>query len=634
MLFSPSIDQLKRLISWERRYALDEALSKSKIYDAEVLDASNNIVDLQLSMPSFFEAGDVVGTVEGGRVELLGTVLDSDQDMMTVYAYKGVTGVKQGEDFWLEIGQKIRIFEAEPVIAYDLQLQLLDAIEEGLLRHSAVDLFFGNSELPPLREPEPLPDKMSMGGEFELDEYQCEAVGRILSLGEGELLLIIGPPGTGKTRVIQKAAHLLAERGEKVLIASHTNRAVDNALEKLPLEESLRVGRPEKILPQIQKYMLGYKAKTYVGARLREIEGEIDKLSKLKAQYVKHLAWMRKELRAAPIRGVGGAVMHALKQVKSQLRQLLTEKAELLKNVSERLVYETPIIGSTLVKSQLPPLVDAKFDTVLIDECSQASFTLALLGMVKARKWVLIGDHKQLLPIFKTGLPARNSKMQEALSAFNHLLNKYKHRSVWLRLHYRSNSKIIGFSSKYVYDGKIRPAPICHRIKLELKKRPRIEALIPDKPVVFIHRESSAQSDGKSLFNDAEVEVCDALVRELLRLGVKPEEIGIITPYRAQRKRLASRINVKGLEINTVDAFQGREKDVIIFSVTATNNLRFASDPHRLNVALTRAKKKLIVVGNGKSIRMRRDLLIYKFLTYAYKLKAIYGWDEKRWLIQ
>ena len=589
---------------------------------------------MQLSEPSFFEAGDVVGTIEGGEAELLGTVLDSEQDLLTVYAYKGMPGVQEEYDAGLKIGQKISIFEAEPVIAYDLQLQLLDAIEKGMLNNPAINLFFSNPSLPPLKDPIRLADKKSMGGEFELDKYQCEAVGRILSLEEGGLLLIIGPPGTGKTRVIQKTAHLLAQRGEKVLIASHTNRAVDNALEKLPLEESLRIGRPEKILPHIQKYMLGYKAKTYLGERLNMIDKEIEKLSEEKAKYVKHLAWIKKELKSAPVMGVGGAVKQALKRVKAQLKQLLTEKRELIKTESERLVNQTPIIGSTLVKSQLPPLAGVNFDTVLIDECSQASFTLALLGMVKAKKWVLIGDHKQLLPIFKTGQPARNPRMQEALSAFNHLLQKYPNRSIWLKIHYRSNSKIIGFSSRYVYDGRIRPAPVCDNIKLELRKPPKIEALSPDKPVVFIHRESSAQSDGSSLFNDAEVEVCDALVRELLRLGVKPEDIGIITPYRAQRKRLASRINVKGLEINTVDAFQGREKDVIIFSVTATNNLRFASDPHRLNVALTRAKKKLIVVGNGKSIRESRSLLIYKFLAYAYKLKAIYGWDEKRWLIQ
>ena len=461
--------------------------------------------------------------------------------------------------------------------------------------------------------------------------FNVKLLKKILSLRDDDLLLIIGPPGTGKTRVIQKAAYLLMQRGEKVLISSHTNRAVDNALEKLPVEKCLRVGRPEKILPNLRKYMLSYKAKTSLGERLDAVENRIKELKREKADLMRYKLWLRKT-RERSLRNVSFKVQNELKRINRELAELFSARNSWLKNESEKLVTQTPIIGSTLIKSQLYPLTNTRFDIVFIDESSQASITLALLGMVKGKKWVLIGDHKQLLPIFKS---VKDYRRQEELSAFVKLLKKYEKHSLWLRMHYRSNFKIIGFSSKYIYNSMVKPAPQCANLKLVYKRPPKLELLDPEKPVVFVHCRGKSIHGERSFYNEAEQEACLEIARNLIEAGVKPENIAIIAPYVAQKKHLASKIHESNLEVNTVDAFQGREKDVVIFSVTATTRrtLEFASNPNRLNVAFTRPKYKLIVVGKGKAIVQNDDLLIYKFLEYAYDLKAIYDWDKKKWLI-
>jgi superfamily I DNA and/or RNA helicase len=116
----------------------------------------------------------------------------------------------------------------------------------------------------------------------------------------------------------------------------------------------------------------------------------------------------------------------------------------------------------------------------------------------------------------------------------------------------------------------------------------------------------------------------------LLKRGIREDDIGVITPYIAQKRRLMA--SIKDVEVNTVDAFQGREKDVIIFSVAATSNLRFPSNPNRLNVALTRPRCKLVVVGNGRSIYREEGSLIRDFLEYVHNEEAMYSWVERRWV--
>jgi superfamily I DNA and/or RNA helicase len=125
----------------------------------------------------------------------------------------------------------------------------------------------------------------------------------------------------------------------------------------------------------------------------------------------------------------------------------------------------------------------------------------------------------------------------------------------------------------------------------------------------------SVRSDGSRL-NEAEAKVVKSIIYTLKNLGVKNNEIGVITPYRAQRDYIKELLKDDENEVNTVDSFQGREKDVVVFTVTSTKDMSFVEDENRLNVAFTRARRKLIVVGNAESIHERHGLLS-TFLSYA-----------------
>lgn len=603
---------MERLLRSERVEERKRVLSDT--VSAKVIDVSGGVATLECAFPKF-EEGDVVGYVTKGRtIEPLGTVI-SGGGLLTVDLY----GLHK-----IEEGQVLDLCEAEVLIGYDLQLNLIrkvknDELDE--LEKRAVSCVFEETACCSKIKRGELRDKRDVIGEFNLDESQIRAVEAILGLEDYEPLLIIGPPGTGKTRVIAKAALELAERGERVLITSHTNRAVDNALEILPVERTLRVGRPEKVLPHIRPYLLSYKARTGLGKKLEDLESEIRKLRTeidglygLKEEWYK-LRYMEKFQQ----------LKDKLERLKDRLRRLCDERNAMLIRESENLVKEAKIIGSTLIKSQLPPLDKEKFDVVLIDECSQASITLALLGMVKAKRWVLVGDHKQLLPVFQT-IDIRDKVTPKALSAFCYMLDKYGNRALWLERHYRSNSEIIDFSRKYIYEEKISPDESCKEVKLKVGRIPEGMAFLdPNLPVVFLHVEGEEvlEKDG-SRFNEVEVDIIKKIVSELKGLGVKSEQIGVITPYRAQRNRIKEALKDDDLEVNTVDSFQGREKDVIIFSITSTKDLDFVDDENRLNVAFTRARRKLIVVGNTKPISARRKGTLYDFLRYVEERRAIF----------
>jgi superfamily I DNA and/or RNA helicase len=177
-----------------------------------------------------------------------------------------------------------------------------------------------------------------------------------------------------------------------------------------------------------------------------------------------------------------------------------------------------------------------------------------------------------------------------------------------------------------VYEGKIAPHPSCGSIKLEIKPRGYLSRILdPEKPAVFVHIKGREQAEGGSRWNSEEVEVAKAIVRRLLELGVAKEGIGVIAPYRAQRSRLGEALG-EGIEVVTVDAFQGREKDVIVFSATATeaSSVRFAESKRRLNVAFTRARKKLIVLANAEAPWAG---LMREYIEHARSAGAYFSWS-------
>jgi predicted DNA helicase len=613
------LDRLEEILINERNKVVEELLGSRDVYKAKVINRSGLILDLEAIKSVPFVEGDIIGYKLEKLVYVLGNIIYKEDRYLTVHLVEPRIPIPN---------KVLDILEAEILLAYDVQLKLIERIKKNEVPVNVIEIFFNNITFPKLEIDYKLEDKRGLNGKFELDEYQTRAVEAILFLKENDLLLIIGPPGNGKTEVIKKAAYEMIKRGERILITSHTNRAVDNAIEGLPIELTLRIGRPEKILPSVQAYLLGSKIRSEA---LENINNVIRKMAeqkaKLRHELEESIKFLEKQRTLHPKDKeeikykLKNKLNYLIKNINRKLNDLLIKRYNLVKSIQNELIKEAKVIASTLVKTSLEPLIDQAFDIVIIDESSQCSILLAMLGMIKAKKWVLIGDHKQLLPIFRT---IRDEKEQEELSAFVHLLKKYEDRALWLRKHYRSNENIIRLASMLFYENKIEPADICKAYKLNLPNKPRLnEILDPEKPVVFLNCKGWQEKEGKSVYNKAEIEYCKRIVEDLKEAGFSLEKVGIITPYRAQNKHLRLEIKEKGIEIDTVDAFQGREKDIIIFSITATDDFKFVANKHRLNVAITRARMKLIFVGNLDRIKVAGDEILLQIVKYISSMNGI-----------
>lgn len=216
-----------------------------------------------------FRAGDAVGFADGYRVSPLGQVLVGGSEL-TIEPY----AVHE-----FRVGDEIRLCGVDGFV-YDLQIELIERLLEGRLQEPearVIGRVLHDGQRVEAQRVSAVCGKTMDGGR-DLDKSQLGVVEAVKGLEIGELLLVVGPPGTGKTEVIAKAAQELVARGERVLICSHTNRAVDNALVKLPVEHALRLGRPEKMLKALLPYTLGEKARGVLGERLARIEARIDEL--------------------------------------------------------------------------------------------------------------------------------------------------------------------------------------------------------------------------------------------------------------------------------------------------------------------------------------------------------------------
>jgi len=270
------------------------------------------------------------------------------------------------------------------------------------------------------------------------------------------------------------------------------------------------------------------------------------------------------------------------------------------------------VVGSTILKGMMSALKNYDFDTVIIDEASNTCISTALLALEKAEKAVVVGDPYQLPPVYEVG-----GHKAAKFSAYNFLINIYG-KNLWLRRHYRSNAKIAEFAARHVY-GFLEIDEKCRRIKIEPCKTTIPEVGDPEKPLVFIDCNGVERREGRSKVNEEEAEVV-AMIAEELAECVGEENVGVITPYVKQAELIRGILSEFGVmvEVSTVHSYQGREKDVVIYSITATGNPYFASEKRLFNVALTRARKKFIAVGNSKALE-GKNLLLTRFMVAAIK---------------
>ncbi|GAV05937.1 hypothetical protein RvY_15988-2, partial [Ramazzottius varieornatus] len=446
------------------------------------------------------------------------------------------------------------------------------AIDSNCMSHYIYSTLLGY----PMREtntnrPVVLPRRITAPNLPELNSSQVSAVR--IAIGS-QISLIQGPPGTGKTVTSATLVyHLVKATRAKVLVCAPSNIAVDQLTEKIH-KTGLKVVR--------------------VYSKSREVvESTVQFLSL-------HLQML------------GNAELNKLQKLKGETGEL-SDKDErryrsLRVQVEQELLSSADVVCTTCVGAGDPRIGKLKFRVVLIDESTQAIEPECLIPIVMGcKQLVLVGDHCQLGPVVMSkdvAAAGLSSSMFERLIA----LGLRAHR---LQVQYRMHPILSAFSSNIFYEGSLQNgvSPV-DRIMSEMEfPWPNIE-----KPMFFFNTCGSEElaGSGTSFLNRAEAQTVEKITTQLLKGGVKPEQIGIITPYEGQRSFLVQHMQSTGslpiklyqaIEVASVDAFQGREKDFVIMSCVRSNEhqgIGFLKDPRRLNVALTRAKYGLIIVGNAK----------------------------------
>ena len=419
-----------------------------------------------------------------------------------------------------------------------------------------------------------------------LNKTQEDAVNRVL--WAKDVAVVHGPPGTGKTTTLVEAIYETLRREPQVLVCAQSNMAVDWISEKLvdrgvPV---LRIGNPTRVNDKMLSF-------TYE----RRFESHPDY----------ELLWaIRKairELRAHRRRGD--------EKYHQKMERLKDRANELEIRINAQLFGEARVIASTLVGSANRLLDGQKFGTVFIDEAAQALEAACWIPIRRCSRVILAGDHCQLPPTVKS-IAALKAGLGKTL--MERIVDNKPEVVTLLRMQYRMNEEIMRFSSDWFYGNLVESAP-------EVKYRSILDLDVPmewiDTSGLDIREEFVGESFGR--INKAEAELTLLSLQQYferigkMRILNERLDVGIISPYRAQVQYLRSQLRKKEyfkpfrqlISVNTVDGFQGQERDIIVISLVRSNDegqIGFLRDLRRMNVAITRARMKLILLGDVQTM--------------------------------
>jgi predicted DNA helicase len=497
-------------------------------------------------------------------------------------------------------------------ITFKRMKQALELFEEGKSEYPQ-EVILGKENAPvEVKEEEIKPFNEN------LNEYQIEAVKR--ALGSHPLFLIHGPPGTGKTTTLVEVIEQLVKRkNKKVLATADSNTAVDNLMERLIRRglKVVRIGHPARVSKELIEHSLDYQVQHHEDyKKVEEIEKKIAQIKELQANYQKPTPQWRRGLSDKQIlelarqnRKTRGVKLSKIKsmakwiELQNEIKKLLEEKKKIENQIVDKIIASSDVVLATNSTAGGEFLQNKTFEVLVLDEASQATEPSALIPLIKAKKVIMAGDHKQLPPTV-----LHPDAKELSYTMFERFMELYPQASYMLRIQYRMNELIKEFSSKEFYNGGLISHGSVKDIKLsDIAEKKSEHPALDDTPVVFIDTkgkfEEKTRRGSFSKYNPKEAQLVKELVEELKKMGIPPEDIGVITPYKDHEDYLKQLI--PDVEVKTVDGFQGREKEVIIISLVRSNpqeEIGFLEDLRRLNVALTRAKRKLIIVGDAKTL--------------------------------
>lgn len=458
-------------------------------------------------------------------------------------------------------------------------------------RKASYDLFrkiHGSSPVPSLQKTDIRINHYFNGS---LNDSQRNAVIHILS--NKELLVLHGPPGTGKTTTVIEAIRQLAADGKKILVAAPSNAAVDHIAKCLIGTELnfLRIGNNAKVSAEIFPYTPeGKMSESKIFKEVKKMKIRAEELRKMANQYRRRFGKAEREQR--------NLLMKEVKAIRAQIKQEL--------NHSERTLYEkASVILGTPIGLQDDQLKDIQFDTLFIDEAGQCLEPLAWCIIPLAGRTILCGDHLQLPPTVLSDAALKKGYGTSILERCYLKVEKVH----FLDTQYRMRGSIVQFPNEQFYEGKLKTP---------------VELLNVSENFIFYDTagagfEEEPGTDGSSLINQGEVEV----IQKIIETGNIPlSDIAVVSPYSAQVALLEDNID-KQIRISTIDSFQGQEKPVIILSLVRSNTdgqIGFLKDYRRMNVAMTRAKEKMIVIGDSSTIGA--DPFYANLLNFAEKINA------------
>ncbi|MRG43509.1 AAA family ATPase [Chitinophaga sp. SYP-B3965] len=447
-----------------------------------------------------------------------------------------------------------------------------------------------------------------------LNASQQAAVDKIVAAND--LAIVHGPPGTGKTTTLVQAIKALIKQDHKqILVVAPSNTAVDLLSEKLSDEglNVLRVGNPARVSEHLMSLTLDSRVSEHSSMK------EIGKLKK-QANEFRNMAHKYK-------RNFGKAERDQRKALFDEARNIMKQVDKTEQYIIDDLLAKAQVITATLVGANHYTVRNLTYHTVVIDEAGQALEPACWIPILKAQKVVLAGDHCQLSPTVKSNEAAKNGLSTTLLEKCVAL---HPEAVVLLEEQYRMNEMIMGYSSSIFYQDKLRAhGSVAQHLLFS-----------DDKPLAFVDTAGCGfdeKSEGTSTTNPDEAAFLykhlTLLVTELRSRYGDHElpNIAIISPYKQQIQVLKEQLlhspvlqsYGNRISVNTIDSFQGQERDIVYISMTRSNsenNIGFLSDIRRMNVAMTRARKKLVVIGDSATLS---QLPFYAdFITYAEQRDA------------
>ena len=431
----------------------------------------------------------------------------------------------------------------------------------------------------------------------ELNQSQNEALNLVLNARD--IAIVHGPPGTGKTTTLVGAISETLKEEKQVLVCAPSNSAIDLLAEKLGNAgiNVLRIGHPARVTQEILGQTLDYRITQHSSYRdLKAVRRQADEYRNMGHKYKRNFGTREREQR---------------KLLLTEAKKLREEAEHLAFYITTDILSKAQVIATTLVGAANYVLKGMRFPTVFIDEASQALEPATWIPVLKSGRIVLAGDHWQLPPTVKS-IDAARAGLSETL--FEKAVKRNKADKM-LNEQYRMNTIIMDFSNRYFYKNELRAN---RRVSdWKILEDDRVMEFIDTAGCGFFEQ---TEEETRSSFNPEEA----GLIRtHLVNYMQKVEnngklesvtDIGIISPYKAQvtvlqemileSKIFSDEINDK-ITINTVDSFQGQERDIIYISLVRSNDkgeIGFLSDERRMNVAMTRARKKLVIVGDSATI--------------------------------